>query len=351
MDISKLHSGDVFKNYKELCSALGIEPKTSNSKKKQLKEIESVITYHRSGQSFVIDSVNEVTTAPIMDLSKLKKASIDSCKKDDHLYYHFSNYVQAILMQYLVYATEDGILDVPMIQLCKIVGLLGSNYDSYSVMVNFNQDNPEIPISEIHAVKNKAYQKVYSITNYALQRLRAKRLIDYRKVYFITDTSNNTWMADDNEVKEILSIEREIFNAIGVKTINEIYIRGLMKDYYSILNEKVAELFEWKCVNRKIHIVYLRNYMVKEIERLSLIAAKQQVNINLVDYLCKKTVMEHKKKSPGVFTPEMLKIFESKMKPEDILYRYPFEECMSRFLKIAETFIEYVVEDDSKILE
>lgn len=344
MDTSSLHPGDTFKNYKELCSVLQISPKEGNSKKKQLKEIESVITYHKLGRTFIIDSINNVADAPIIDLS-----TTPTYKKNNRLYYHFSNYVQAILMQYLVYATEDGILDVPMIQLCKIVGLLGSNYDSYSAMIDFSKDHPDISIMEIHAVKSKAYQKVYSIVNYSLQRLRNKRLIDYQKVYFITDNSNNVRMADDNEIKNILYIEKEIFDTLGVKTINEVYIKGLMKDYCELLKTKGSKSFGWKNITRKIHIVYLRNFMVKEIERLSLIAAKQQVNMNLVDYLYEKTITEHKKKNPGIFTPEMLTMFESKLKPEDILYKYPFEECMRRFLNIADAFIEYIATDEENI--
>lgn len=45
------------KNYKELCKLLGIEPKTSNSKKKQLREINELIKYRKSGNSFIIEEI------------------------------------------------------------------------------------------------------------------------------------------------------------------------------------------------------------------------------------------------------------------------------------------------------
>ena len=39
MNIENLKEGMVVKNYKELCKLLEIEPKISNSKKAQLKEM------------------------------------------------------------------------------------------------------------------------------------------------------------------------------------------------------------------------------------------------------------------------------------------------------------------------
>ena len=49
MTTEKIRAGDVYKNYSTLCEALGIAPKTNNSKKKQLKEIEEVLHYKRDG--------------------------------------------------------------------------------------------------------------------------------------------------------------------------------------------------------------------------------------------------------------------------------------------------------------
>lgn len=45
--------------YKELCELLGIEPKEGNSRKKQFKEIDKLIGYHKEGQIFVIDEIKK----------------------------------------------------------------------------------------------------------------------------------------------------------------------------------------------------------------------------------------------------------------------------------------------------
>ena len=56
----------TYKNYKELCKAMGWEEKAGNSRVKQLKELESLCEYHKEGNKFVIDEVFE-NPIPIKD--------------------------------------------------------------------------------------------------------------------------------------------------------------------------------------------------------------------------------------------------------------------------------------------
>lgn len=57
MKIENLSKGLVAKNYKELCTLLGIEPCAGNSKKSQLKELERFISYHKEGNKFIVDEI------------------------------------------------------------------------------------------------------------------------------------------------------------------------------------------------------------------------------------------------------------------------------------------------------
>ena len=47
----------IYKNYKELCCLLEIEPTTSNSKKAQMKELGRFCSSHKEGQKIVIDKI------------------------------------------------------------------------------------------------------------------------------------------------------------------------------------------------------------------------------------------------------------------------------------------------------
>ena len=56
----------TYKNYKELCKAMNWEEKAGNSRVSQLKELESLCSYHKEGNKFVIDEVFE-NPIPIKD--------------------------------------------------------------------------------------------------------------------------------------------------------------------------------------------------------------------------------------------------------------------------------------------
>ena len=52
-----LHNGQIIKNYKELCSILGLETKSGDSKVAQLKELERYFSYKRDGHKFIIEEI------------------------------------------------------------------------------------------------------------------------------------------------------------------------------------------------------------------------------------------------------------------------------------------------------
>ena len=57
MKIENLKVGQVLKNYKVLCEALGIEVKSGNTKKAQIKDLERYLTYTKDKNSFVITEI------------------------------------------------------------------------------------------------------------------------------------------------------------------------------------------------------------------------------------------------------------------------------------------------------
>lgn len=60
MNFDKLEIGKRYGSYRELIQVLGESPKGGNSKKAQLKIVDSKVDYHRDGHAFVIDGMKEV---------------------------------------------------------------------------------------------------------------------------------------------------------------------------------------------------------------------------------------------------------------------------------------------------
>ncbi len=53
-----LRVGQVFKNYKELCSFMGWKSTGGDYKKARLRELETLCKYHNEGYKFIIDEVH-----------------------------------------------------------------------------------------------------------------------------------------------------------------------------------------------------------------------------------------------------------------------------------------------------
>lgn len=56
--------GQVFRNYKEMCTALGEEPVSGNSRKKQLRRWGYKYDWHKEGQKIIIDGVRDGVEMP-----------------------------------------------------------------------------------------------------------------------------------------------------------------------------------------------------------------------------------------------------------------------------------------------
>lgn len=99
MNIENLEIGMKIK-YKKLCELLGIEPKEGNSRKKQFKEIDKLIEYHKEGQLFVIDKIfrtTEPTNNDILNIYKNNNAEFvgenrTGIIEQKHSFWHTPNY-------------------------------------------------------------------------------------------------------------------------------------------------------------------------------------------------------------------------------------------------------------------
>lgn len=61
MNIENLSEGQIFKNYKALCEALGIKPTTGKSKQIQMNKLSERVEWHKEGNKIIIDKIKVVT--------------------------------------------------------------------------------------------------------------------------------------------------------------------------------------------------------------------------------------------------------------------------------------------------
>lgn len=265
LNTNNIKPGDYFKSYRDLCKALEIEVKAGNSKKKQMREIESVLRYSKYNYSFKIEEVYQ----------KPRYIIVPYGNSDLH---HFTRNIQIVLLQYL---KKNDILENSTLELCKLVGLLGEKYDSYDNMIKFVDRYPGISLQDIRMIKNKAYMKAANTINYTIHRLQTNQVISYERVYRITTTEGENHIAQEEEIERINDIRNKAISLFKVDSIQDLYIQGNINQYYYLLNKECS----WKQVTRMIRIKYLHNHMIDEVTPLILDSVKSEINTELLLYL------------------------------------------------------------------
>ncbi|MCM3732015.1 hypothetical protein M3196_10125 [Fictibacillus nanhaiensis] len=101
MKVEKLQPGQTFKNYKVLCSELGIPIKNGkDSKEAQYKEIARYCKYTRSGHSFIIEEMYQVPKEKIDNRGKS-----EGSRSNNNVY---NNAIQLLITDLLAQCENNG---------------------------------------------------------------------------------------------------------------------------------------------------------------------------------------------------------------------------------------------------
>lgn len=343
MNLSNIKSGMEVKNYKELCALLEIPIKTGEAKKKQMKDIESFLTFKKSGHKFIIEAVS---LKPVLSLPLIHRRDHRK-KKPQNIY---NKYVQLILLQYLAHSTTNGLLYMGKTDLFKMLGLINNNFNSIQAKADFLEKYEFITENEVEVVKSHTYSKCTSILNSALKSLRSKRLISYFTVVIITHSDGHSSIANDNEVRIIDKIERDVITSLGCDAIWQVYERKLAGKFYKQVHEKL-KLFNWDNTQRKLKIIYTQEYIIEEISKLDLELQKMQLNEEVRDYLTRYIKTKHKEFQdtiPAMAVGNMPKsIIDKQKSPENSLYVLDIDECLAHHKLITDSFNKCVFDDNT----
>lgn len=168
IDTSKLHPGMIVKNYKELCKILGIKPKTSNSKIRQLKEIEELVNYQKNGHAFIIKEVYDKKTIKANPLKPRDKRY----KNPRNIY---TRHINQILLHILNNRPKKQLNNIAFKDICVLLNL--SEIDNSGNYVFRDADGSILKMnSEQYAL---SIQKMVSIIKSALSSLVNKEYIVY----------------------------------------------------------------------------------------------------------------------------------------------------------------------------
>jgi hypothetical protein len=171
MNTSNLQEGKTYKNYKQLCEVLEVDPQAGNSKKSQLKEWKRYFKYTKQGHKFI---VNEVYDNPL--------DKVENRGGTRNILPH-ANRMDTILT-YLVRQRESngkGELIVPINLLLRFMNMVNINYSYASMNREKTSKLLKIDSSIVEEFFDSSRQTFRNNVESMLNRLENKSLIFWNK--------------------------------------------------------------------------------------------------------------------------------------------------------------------------
>lgn len=276
MKLDYISPGQQFKNYKMLCSFLGISPHLhGKSRQLQIKRIKKYIDYEKEGQSIFITDVNEKPLA-------FSEPVIIESENPHTLYF---KYIQLILMQTLTNNKYNGEICITNTGLFKMLGLVNENYGSKRYERKLFAIYPELKNMkrEYYYIKEKLHRKLIDITECALESLEKQSIIEQRANIRIFSNDREMRLANLDEIISIETIEQNMLKRFYLKNAKEACLTKSTSYYKAVLNE--LEKIDIHYYRREKEILFNDTVRVKPLPNTILTSQKTELNLQLQSYL------------------------------------------------------------------
>lgn len=262
VNTSNLSIGQEVKNYKALCLLLGETPTDGRTKQHQLKEWKRFFDWEKQGQKFII---TDIYPEPLP--KAMKEGTVYAKLIETLLVAHLSKQEN-----YTYTATESQIFET----LCMV----NSNYKKikdpnlYIALTSTRSSSSVLPINYID-FNQRSHKRLKEILHSALNSMVSRRLLEYTKETVIVIVHPDldgqpvyeNIVANSDEIKEILRIERQVMNEMGVDNIFQIYAQNKMHTYNQKVDSKLKNEFNWDHVYRRLKLVYNQSSLEGALEQ------------------------------------------------------------------------------------
>lgn len=269
MDVAALkkyieENGNEFKNYPHLCEVLGIKPKGSNSKNKQMKEMDRYFKQLKGkGYRLIIDE--------IYDVPKPKQTN----KRNDV----YGEMLQLAIMDYLINSKRSKTTATRNFLLGQ-VEMINQNYRACSSNRLKFAKYSGIDIDIVNDFFNISNGNFRRILERSLDQLEDKSIIKYKMVTIISNNKGVQRKATEKEDEFIMECERIILNELGYGKKSDVRMSGkwfvFKQKVDELLHEDSDILYYYSSYEISVNKRFIRDerekvkhYIMDEIERVA----------------------------------------------------------------------------------
>ena len=236
MKVENLIVGQVYK-YKEICELIGIEPKTGNTKIKQLKELATLVDYEKQGTKFLIKEKFAVAKEK-EDKRRLGNNNAIST----HIQYNL-----VCLLERTGEPTEVRGVGFNRYQLYRDLGMANEKFGNAFMDKKSFAENHYASEQAVIECFDYTYQRLYARLDSAFESYMKKSSgFTITKGYKITTSDGEVRVADKIEEGMIADIEDLVLQQFGLKNKRDLIFvkKGEESKYAQFKSTVISKLKE-----------------------------------------------------------------------------------------------------------
>ena len=278
---------DELYSYKQLTEILDIEYLNSNSKKAQLKEINTVIELEKVKTKYKIIKIREQEQPIIKNNTHNKKATYSDDILLTTLYFLLSNTHNSDKNNIVIYINKN-----------ELANNIGLKHQHNSLVAKYQPDNfceqIQVDTTTFHYTYPRLLASINSALNLMLKKLKREGLATiFDKMKITTIKDGITRMATNEEYAKIEDIKREVLTEMNIKNEALLYNKYLncIQEFYNKVEQKTFKELGIKNsykileihLNRKNIDDYLRAFQNTNLEELLLIGNEKFTNKQIIN--------------------------------------------------------------------
>ena len=250
MNLNNLAAGQVYNNYRQLCSTLGVKPKTGEAKMIQIREFEKYVKYSRSGNKYIIE---EILGYPDELLDDAAKSS-------------YTGLIKTLMLIKFIEA-EDTSISTTYRQLFSELHMVSEKYgDVYNRgLYKYFYNNVACVSKEVfyyflRTLRGENKRKI----KFAFDRMVDKGLMDYSEQMWVCynyKDDNAKWIfaePSDKEMVIYMGILQKLLAEYKCYSLGDVRRKNLSKQFNESLLEEILEKLNWKYTFQRLNIVGVR---------------------------------------------------------------------------------------------
>lgn len=329
IDTTNIDEGMILpKGYKELCVLLNEKPlkSGSNSYKGQLKRWARYFKMEKGrGRSLVI-----------LDIYDEPLPTDDGRKNGNRNIY--LKYIETILLKYIYYR-QGQVCYTTRNQLWLLLGMINNNYRKIPLKILKSEiEYCDVTEWELNKFYMRCNTRLNTILFSALNNLQNRSLIAFEtQIMIVVPNSEKKglskhYVADENEIRKILAVERSILNLMGYESKNHAACCMKLSEFYERVNQRLFELYGWERKYERLKIIFNECDIKDAITKNEYELQKMYLNEIIIDAIDKnaQTVVDNRMKKALLEYDEYLESWKEnnwgkppKIEEVDEIFTYP----------------------------